>query len=50
MDKIPGPWHTAYPIVGNLLECLRPDFHKVIKHQQSPTTCHLHMPHRATGP
>jgi len=30
MDKIPGPWGRAYPVVGNLLECLRPDFHKVL--------------------
>jgi hypothetical protein len=30
MDKIPGPWKKAWPVVGNLLECLRPDFHKVL--------------------
>ncbi|GBG00430.1 cytochrome P450 [Raphidocelis subcapitata] len=30
MDKIPGPWRKAYPVVGNILECLRPDFHKVL--------------------
>jgi hypothetical protein len=30
MDKIPGPWKKAYPVVGNILECLRPDFHKVL--------------------
>lgn len=30
MDKIPGPWKKALPVVGNVLECLRPDFHKVL--------------------
>ena len=30
MDKIPGPWRRAYPVVGNILDCLRPDFHKVL--------------------
>lgn len=30
MESIPGPWRAAYPVVGNLLECLRPDFHKVL--------------------
>jgi hypothetical protein len=30
MEKIPGPWKKAWPVVGNLLECLRPDFHKVL--------------------
>ena len=30
MDAIPGPWRKARPVVGNLLECLRPDFHKVL--------------------
>ncbi|KIY96472.1 hypothetical protein MNEG_11492 [Monoraphidium neglectum] len=30
MDAIPGPWKSAYPVVGNVLECLRPDFHKVL--------------------
>uniref|UniRef100_A0A383W692 Cytochrome P450 n=1 Tax=Tetradesmus obliquus TaxID=3088 RepID=A0A383W692_TETOB len=28
LDKIPGPWTHAYPVVGNILECLRPDFHR----------------------
>lgn len=28
LDKIPGPWHHAKPVVGNILECLRPDFHR----------------------
>eukprot|EP00882_Tetradesmus_deserticola_P027293 GHRQ01030182.1.p1 GENE.GHRQ01030182.1~~GHRQ01030182.1.p1 ORF type:complete len:292 (+),score=107.12 GHRQ01030182.1:158-1033(+) len=28
LDKIPGPWTRAYPVVGNILECLRPDFHR----------------------
>ncbi|KAI8477013.1 MAG: cytochrome P450 [Monoraphidium minutum] len=30
MDAIPGPWRKALPVVGNLLDCLRPDFHKVL--------------------
>ena len=30
LDKIPGPWKQSFPIVGNVLECLRPDFHHVI--------------------
>jgi cytochrome P450 len=30
LDKIPGPWRQALPIVGNVLPCLRPDFHRVI--------------------
>jgi hypothetical protein len=28
LDKIPGPWTHAKPILGNILECLRPDFHR----------------------
>eukprot|EP00878_Enallax_costatus_P001345 GHUV01001492.1.p1 GENE.GHUV01001492.1~~GHUV01001492.1.p1 ORF type:complete len:559 (+),score=128.36 GHUV01001492.1:1110-2786(+) len=28
LDKIPGPWRNAKPVVGNILECLRPDFHR----------------------
>lgn len=28
LDKIPGPWKHAYPIVGNILEALTPDFHR----------------------
>jgi hypothetical protein len=27
---MPGPWRKALPVVGNILECLRPDFHRVI--------------------
>lgn len=30
LDKIPGPWKQSLPVVGNVLECLRPDFHHVI--------------------
>ncbi|KAI8464712.1 MAG: cytochrome P450 [Monoraphidium minutum] len=30
METIPGPWRSALPVVGNLIECLRPDFHKVL--------------------
>jgi len=30
LDKIPGPWRQSLPVVGNVLECLRPDFHHVI--------------------
>ncbi|GBF93726.1 cytochrome P450 [Raphidocelis subcapitata] len=30
LDKIPGPWRSALPVVGNVLECLRPDFHRVL--------------------
>lgn len=30
LDKMPGPWRKAMPVVGNILECLRPDFHRVI--------------------
>jgi cytochrome P450 len=30
LDRIPGPWKHAWPVVGNLLECLRPDFHRVL--------------------
>lgn len=30
MDAIPGPWKKALPVLGNLLEVLRPDFHKVL--------------------
>eukprot|EP00775_Hariotina_reticulata_P012934 gene12934-13062_t len=28
LDNVPGPWGHAKPIVGNVLECLRPDFHR----------------------
>ena len=28
LDKLPGPWKRAYPVVGNLLDCLTPDFHR----------------------
>jgi hypothetical protein len=28
LDKVPGPWVHAKPVVGNILECLRPDFHR----------------------
>jgi hypothetical protein len=28
LDKLPGPWKKAYPVVGNLLDCLTPDFHR----------------------
>lgn len=28
LDKIPGPWRHAKPVVGNILECLRADFHR----------------------
>lgn len=30
LNRIPGPWRTAKPVVGNVLECLRPDFHRVV--------------------
>ncbi|GBF95033.1 cytochrome P450 [Raphidocelis subcapitata] len=30
LDRMPGPWRSALPIVGNVLDCLRPDFHRVI--------------------
>ncbi|KAF8057861.1 CYP97C1 [Scenedesmus sp. PABB004] len=30
LDKIPGPWKKALPLVGNVLDCLRPDFHRVL--------------------
>lgn len=30
LDKIPGPWRSAKPVVGNILECLRPDFHRKV--------------------
>lgn len=30
LDRIPGPWREAQPIVGNILACLRPDFHRVL--------------------
>jgi len=30
LDKIPGPWTKALPLVGNMLDCLRPDFHRVL--------------------
>jgi hypothetical protein len=30
LDRIPGPWQQAWPIIGNLLDCLRPDFHRVL--------------------
>lgn len=23
LDKIPGPWQQSFPVVGNVLECLR---------------------------
>jgi len=29
LDRIPGPWKRAVPILGNVPECLRPDFHRV---------------------
>lgn len=28
LDKIPGPWKHAKPVVGNILEALTPDFHR----------------------
>jgi len=30
LDKIPGPWRSAVPVLGNVPECLRHDFHRVI--------------------
>jgi hypothetical protein len=30
LDKVPGPWKKALPLVGNVLDCLRPDFHRVL--------------------
>jgi hypothetical protein len=30
LDKVPGPWTKALPLVGNVLDCLRPDFHRVL--------------------
>lgn len=29
LDKIPGPWKEAVPLLGNILMLLRPDFHRV---------------------
>ncbi len=29
LDRIPGPWTHAVPVLGNLLQVLRPDFHRV---------------------
>ncbi|EFJ42950.1 hypothetical protein VOLCADRAFT_96865 [Volvox carteri f. nagariensis] len=29
LDLIPGPWTHALPFIGNLLQFLRPDFHRV---------------------
>jgi hypothetical protein len=30
LNQMPGPWRAAKPVVGNILECLRPDFHRVL--------------------
>ncbi|KXZ56708.1 hypothetical protein GPECTOR_1g638 [Gonium pectorale] len=30
LDKIPGPWREALPLLGNVLPLLRPDFHRVV--------------------
>ncbi len=30
MDKMPGPWREALPVVGNVLSLLRPDFHRKV--------------------
>ncbi|KIY97876.1 hypothetical protein MNEG_10087 [Monoraphidium neglectum] len=30
LDRVPGPWRRALPVVGNVLDCLRPDFHRVL--------------------
>eukprot|EP00877_Chromochloris_zofingiensis_P000643 jgi/Chrzof1/1057/Cz01g38220.t1 len=30
LAKIPGPWTYALPILGNVVECLRPDLHRVL--------------------
>jgi cytochrome P450 len=30
LDRIPGPWRYAKPVVGNILECIRPDFHRTL--------------------
>lgn len=29
LDAMPGPWRRAVPVLGNVPECLRPDFHRV---------------------
>jgi len=28
MDKVPGPWRKAWPVVGNLLDLITPDHHR----------------------
>jgi hypothetical protein len=28
LDRIPGPWRRAWPLLGNILEVLSPDFHR----------------------
>ncbi|GBF91428.1 cytochrome P450 [Raphidocelis subcapitata] len=28
LDKVPGPWREGYPVVGNCLSLLSPDFHR----------------------
>lgn len=30
LDRIPGPWRSALPVVGNVLSCLKPDFHHML--------------------
>jgi len=28
LHKVPGPWKKAYPVIGNCLSLLKPDFHR----------------------
>jgi hypothetical protein len=28
LDKVPGPWKKAYPVIGNCLSLVKPDFHR----------------------
>ncbi|GLC46900.1 hypothetical protein PLESTB_001281900 [Pleodorina starrii] len=30
LDRIPGPWTRAVPLLGNIPQLLRPDFHRVL--------------------
>jgi hypothetical protein len=45
LNKIPGPWKHAYPVVGNILECLRPDFHRWGPTLAQPASAHCGQQH-----